>query len=114
MTKNLQGISLEISIHWPYLHKHVGKNLLEISKMKFYGKYSGAAIFRHMIKNIGDLVPGKQKQTQGMSKNVRTGKRRKLYFKLKYFMKKWGTLVCSHASRYFSGQGRFCGIRTLL
>ena len=33
--------------------------------MKSYGKYSKATICRHMVKNIGDLVPDKPKQNQG-------------------------------------------------
>ena len=33
--------------------------------MKSYGQYSKATICRHMVQNIGDLVPDKQKQNQG-------------------------------------------------
>ena len=33
--------------------------------MKSYGKYSKVTICRHMVKNIGDLVPDKRKQNQG-------------------------------------------------
>ena len=65
MTKNLQRVSLEVSIHWRYLHQDAGKTWFEISKMKSYGKYSKAIICRHMVKNIGDLVPDKRKQNQG-------------------------------------------------
>ena len=65
MTKNLQRVSLEVSIHWRYLHQDAGKTWFEISKMKSYGKYSKATICRHMVKNIGDLVPDKRKQNQG-------------------------------------------------
>ena len=65
MTKNLQIVSLEVSIHWCYLHQDGGKTWFEISKMKSYGKYSKATICRHMVKNIGDLVPDKRKQNQG-------------------------------------------------
>ena len=65
MTKNLQRVSLEVSIHWRYLHQDGGKTWFAISKMKSYGKYSKATICRHMVKNIGDLVPNKRKQNQG-------------------------------------------------
>ena len=65
MTKNLQRVSLEVSIHWRYLHQDAGKTWFEISKMKSYGKYSKATICRHMVKIIGDLVPDKRKQNQG-------------------------------------------------
>ena len=65
MTKNLQRVSLEVSIHWRYLHQDAGKTWFEISKMKSYGKYSKATICRHMVKNIGDLVPDKRKRNQG-------------------------------------------------
>ena len=53
MTKNLQRVPLEVSIHWHYLHQDGGKTWFEISKTKSYGKYSKATICRHMVKNIG-------------------------------------------------------------
>ena len=59
MTKILQIVPLEVSIHGRYLHQDGRKTLLEISKMKTYGKYSKATIFRHMVKSVGDLVPDK-------------------------------------------------------
>ena len=65
MTKNLQRVPLEVSIHWRYLHQDGGKTWFEISKMNLYGKYSKATICRHIVKNIGDLVPDKRKQIQG-------------------------------------------------
>ena len=65
MTKALQRVSLEVSIHWRYLHQDKGKTWSEISKMKkCYAKYSKATISRHMVKNIGDLVPDKRKKNQ--------------------------------------------------
>lgn len=66
MTKALQRVPLEVSIHWRYLHQDKGKTWSEISKMKkCYAKYSKATISRHMVKNIGDLVPDKRKKNQG-------------------------------------------------
>ena len=65
MTKTLQRFSLEVSIHWSYLHQDGGKTWFEIPKMKSYGKYSKATICRRMVKNIGELAPYKRKQNQG-------------------------------------------------
>ena len=64
LTKILQRVPLEISIHWRDLHQDGRKSWLEISNMKSYGKYSKATMCRHMVKNIGDLVPDKRKQNQ--------------------------------------------------
>ena len=64
MIKNLQRVPLEVSIHRRYLHQDGGKTWFEISKMKSYGKYCKATICRHMVKNVGDLVPDKRKQNQ--------------------------------------------------
>ena len=44
MTKILQRVPLEVSIHWHYLHQDGRKTWLEISKMKSHGKYSKATI----------------------------------------------------------------------
>ena len=65
MKKVLQGVPLEVSIHWRYLHQDGRKTWLEISKMKSYGKYSKATICWNMVKKIGDLVLDKRKQNQG-------------------------------------------------
>ena len=65
MTKILQRVPLEVSIHWCYLHQDGRKTWLEISKMKSYVKHSKATICRYIVKNIGDLVPDKRKQNQG-------------------------------------------------
>ena len=53
-----------------YLHQDGRKTWLEISKMKSYGKYSKATICRHMVQNIGNLLPDKWKQNQGRSANL--------------------------------------------
>ena len=81
----------KVSIQWRYLHQDAGKTWLEISKMKSYGKYSKATICRHLVKNIGDLVPGNEKKTD--HQNFRTDKRGTLYVKLKCCGKKWETFV---------------------
>ena len=65
MTKILQRVPLEVSIHWHYLHQDGRKTWLKISKMKSYRKYSKATICRHSVKDIGDLVLDKRKQNQG-------------------------------------------------
>ena len=46
--------------------------------MKSYGKYSKATICRHMVKNIGDLVPDKQKQNQGRPTKFSDRQKRKI------------------------------------
>ena len=58
--ENFTKVPLKVSIHWPYLHQDARKTWLEISKMKYYGKYSKATICRNMVKNISDLVPVKR------------------------------------------------------
>ena len=65
MTKTLQRVPLEVSIHLHYLHQDAGKTWSEISKMKSYGKFSKATICRHMVKKIDDIVPDKRKNNQG-------------------------------------------------
>ena len=62
MAKNLQRVSLDVSINLSYLHQDAGKTYSEISKMRSYWKYSEANIYRHMKKNIGDLVVTKDNQ----------------------------------------------------
>ena len=62
MKKVLQRVSLEVSIHWRYLHQDGRKTWLEISKMKSYRKRSKATICRHMVKKIDDLVLDQWKQ----------------------------------------------------
>ena len=73
MKKVLQGVPLEVSIHWRYLHQDGRKTWLEISKMKSYGKYSKATICRIMVKKIRDLVLDKRKQNQFNAKGSHEG-----------------------------------------
>ena len=56
MVKNLQRVSLDISINWRYLHEDVKKTYSEKSKMKSSWKYSMGNICRHIKQNIGDLI----------------------------------------------------------
>ena len=65
MTRTLQRVPLELSIHWRYLHQDARKSCLEITKMRSYGKYSKATICRHMKKSIGDLAVDKREENQG-------------------------------------------------
>ena len=69
MAKNLQRVSLDVSINLSYLHQDAGKTYSEISKMRSYWKYSKANIYRHMKKNIGDLVVTKE-QSGKMTKTM--------------------------------------------
>ena len=69
MVKKLQRVPLDASIHWRYLHQDTGKTYSEISKMRSYWKYSKANIYRHMKKNIGDLVVTKE-QSGKMTKTM--------------------------------------------
>ena len=90
MTKNLQRVSLEVSIHWRYLHQDGGKTWFEISKMKSYGKYSKATICRHMVKNIGDLVPDKRKQNQGRPTKISDRQKRNILRQAKVLQEEVG------------------------
>ena len=78
MTKNLQRVPLEVSIHWHYLHQDGGKTWFEISKMKSCGKYSKTTICRHMVKNIGDLIP--DTKTKSKQTNKAFGQTKEEYF----------------------------------
>ena len=64
MKKVLQRVPLEISVHWRHLHQDGRNTWLELSKMESYEKYSKATICRDIVKNIGDLVLHKRKQSQ--------------------------------------------------
>ena len=90
MNKNLQRVSLEVSIHWRYLHQDGGKTWFEISKMKSYGKYPKATICRHMVKNIGDLVPDKRKQNQGRPANLSDRQKRNILRQAKVLQEEVG------------------------
>ena len=65
MVKNLQIVPLDVFIHWRYIHQDAGKTYSEISKTRSYWKYSKATIWRHMKKNIEDLVVDLRKNNQG-------------------------------------------------
>ena len=60
LVKYLQRVPLDVSINWRYLHQDAGKTDSEISDMRSYWKYSKANVYRHMKKNIGDLVVTKE------------------------------------------------------
>ena len=60
LVKYLERFPLDVSINWDYLHQDVGKTYSQISNMRSYWKYSKATIYRHMKKNIGDLVVTKE------------------------------------------------------
>ena len=62
MIKNLQRVSLDVSINWRYLHQDTGKTYSEISNMRSYWKHSKANTYRYMKKNIGDIVVTKDHQ----------------------------------------------------
>lgn len=72
--------------------------------MKLYGKYSTATTWRHMVKNIEDLVPCKQKQNQMMPKKRSDRQNKNACIRLKYCMKKYATLGCRRRTTiHFSG-----------
>ena len=79
---------MEVSIHWRY--QDVGKTWFEISKMKSYGKYSKATICRHMVKNIGDLVPDKRKQNQGRPTKLSDRQKRNIFRQAKVLQEEVG------------------------
>ena len=56
---------------------------LEISKMKSYGKYSKATIYRHIAKKIGDLVHNKRKKIQGRPTKLSDRQRRNILHQTK-------------------------------
>ena len=90
MRKVLQRGPLEVSIQWRYLHQDGKKTWLEISTMKSYGKYSKATICRHMVKNIGDLLPDKWKQNQGRSANLWDRQKRNILHQAKVLQGQMG------------------------
>ena len=90
MTKILQRVPLEVSIHWHYLNQDGRKTWLEISKMKSHGKYSKATICRHMVKNTSDLVPDKQKKSKGRPRKLSDRQKRKILRQAKVLEEKVG------------------------
>ena len=64
MKKVLQMVPLKGSVHWRDLHQDLRNTWLELSKMESYAKFSKATICRNMVKNIGDQVLHKRKQSQ--------------------------------------------------
>ena len=77
MTRTLQRVPLEVSIHWRYLRQDTGKSCLEIAKIRSYGMYS-KAICRHMKKSIGDLAIDKRKENQGRSPKLSVRQKRNI------------------------------------
>ena len=64
MQKVLQRVPLQIPVHWRHLHQDGRNTWFESSKMESYEKYSKATLCRNVVKNIGDQVPHKRKQSQ--------------------------------------------------
>ena len=60
--------------------------------MKSYGKYSKATIWRHMVKNIGDLVPDKRKQNQGRPTKLSDKQKRNILCQAKVLLEEVGNL----------------------
>ena len=90
MKKVLQRVSLEVSIHWRYLHQDGRKTWLEISKMQSYGKYSKPTISGHMVKNIGVLVLDKRKQNQGRPTKLSDRQKRNILRQAKVLLEEVG------------------------
>ena len=90
MKKVLQRVSLEVSIHWCYLHQDGRKTWLEISKMQSYGKYSKPTISGHMVKNIGVLVLDKRKQNQGRPTKLSDRQKRNILRQAKVLLEEVG------------------------
>ena len=90
MTRVLQRVPLEVSIHWHYLHRDGRKTWQEISKRKSNGTYSKAKICRHMVKNIGDLVLDKRKQNQGIPTKLSDRQKRNILCQAKVLQEKVG------------------------
>ena len=90
MTRVLQRVPLEVSIHWHYLHRDGRKTWQEISKRKSNGTYSKAKICRHMVKNIGDLVLDKRKQNQGIPTKLSDRQKRNIFCQAKVLQEKVG------------------------
>ena len=88
--KVLQRVSLEVSIHWRYLHQDGRKTWLEISKMQSYGKYSKPTISGHMVKNIGVLVLDKRKQNQGRPTKLSDRQKRNILRQAKVLLEEVG------------------------
>ena len=91
MTKTLQRVPLEVSIHWRYLHQDAGKTWLEISKMRpSYKKYSKATICRHMKKEIGDLVADQRKYNKGRPQKLSDRQKRNILRQTKILQSELG------------------------
>ena len=90
MVKKLQGVLLDVSIHWHYLHQDAGQTYSEISKMRSYWKYSKATTCRHMKKNIGDLVVDLQKNKQGRPPKLSARQKRNILQQTKLLQKQMG------------------------
>ena len=88
--KVLQRVSLEVSIHWRYLHQDGRKTWLEISKMQSYGNYSKPTISGHMVKNIGVLVLDKRKQNQGRPTKLSDRQKRNILRQAKVLLEEVG------------------------
>ena len=58
--------------------------------MKSYGKYSKATICRHMVENIGDLVPDKRKQNQGRPTKLSDRQKRSILHQAKVLQEEVG------------------------
>ena len=58
--------------------------------MKSYGKYSKATMCRHMVKNIGDLVPDKRKQNQGRPIKLSSRQKRNILHQAKVLQEEVG------------------------
>ena len=70
MKKVLQMVPLKGSVHWRDLYQDLRNTWLELSKMESYAKFSKATICRNMVKNIGDLILHKRKQSQQRLANL--------------------------------------------
>ena len=61
--------------------------------MKSYGKYSKATICRHMVENIGDLVPDKRKQNQGRPTKLPDRQKRSILHQAKVLQEEVGNFI---------------------
>ena len=63
----LNKVTIDVSIHWRYLHEDLGKTWREISndKKRGYDKFSKSTICLHMKKKIGDNVLDKRNNNSG-------------------------------------------------
>ena len=58
--------------------------------MKSYGKYSKATICRHIVENIGDLVPDIRKQNQGRPTKLSDRQKRSILHQAKVLQEEVG------------------------